>query len=147
MGGIMKNVAESDGDWPRRLSQVKALVTFCRNTTWRRHMKKFLSLDPPDGVDLGILDSFSAQIAKWRYETVSEVFRQLAVYLPLLKIVPERLFANSQEGQQIADAFSAIGDDSLHLYVASTSKEVFTCLLYTSPSPRDRTRSRMPSSA
>ena len=25
--------------------------------------------------------------------------------------------------------------------------ESFTCLLYTSPSPRDRTRSRMPSSA
>ena len=128
----MKNVAESDGDWPRRLSQVRALVTFCRNPTWRRHVKKFLSLDPPDGVDLGILDSFSAQIAKWRYETVSEVFRQLAVYLPLLKFVPERLFANSQEGQQIADAFSAIGDDSLHLYVASTSKEVFT------PAEKDR---------
>ena len=27
------------------------------------------------------------------------------------------------------------------------SKLLFTCLLYTSPSPRDRTRSRMPSSA
>ena len=27
------------------------------------------------------------------------------------------------------------------------SKQVITCLLYTSPSPRDRTRSRMPSSA
>ena len=29
----------------------------------------------------------------------------------------------------------------------SDSKIVFVCLLYTSPSPRDRTRSRMPSSA
>ena len=28
-----------------------------------------------------------------------------------------------------------------------TSGELYTCLLYTSPSPRDRTRSRMPSSA
>ena len=27
------------------------------------------------------------------------------------------------------------------------SDEIGTCLLYTSPSPRDRTRSRMPSSA
>ena len=26
-------------------------------------------------------------------------------------------------------------------------KEMYSCLLYTSPSPRDRTRSRMPSSA
>ena len=33
-------------------------------------------------------------------------------------------------------------------YVVTTSRpEVIACLLYTSPSPRDRTRSRMPSSA
>ena len=30
---------------------------------------------------------------------------------------------------------------------AGKPKRVFICLLYTSPSPRDRTRSRMPSSA
>ena len=29
----------------------------------------------------------------------------------------------------------------------ATGASVFACLLYTSPSPRDRTRSRMPSSA
>ena len=31
--------------------------------------------------------------------------------------------------------------------IASLSENLGTCLLYTSPSPRDRTRSRMPSSA
>ena len=31
--------------------------------------------------------------------------------------------------------------------VATDTIEVYVCLLYTSPSPRDRTRSRMPSSA
>ena len=31
--------------------------------------------------------------------------------------------------------------------VPATSSISLTCLLYTSPSPRDRTRSRMPSSA
>ena len=31
--------------------------------------------------------------------------------------------------------------------LASAGMHVYTCLLYTSPSPRDRTRSRMPSSA
>ena len=31
--------------------------------------------------------------------------------------------------------------------VSGPAPEVKTCLLYTSPSPRDRTRSRMPSSA
>ena len=32
-------------------------------------------------------------------------------------------------------------------FVAGFSGEQYACLLYTSPSPRDRTRSRMPSSA
>ena len=34
-----------------------------------------------------------------------------------------------------------------HILSALSGVIVFTCLLYTSPSPRDRTRSRMPSSA
>mgnify|MGYP003328083374 CR=1 FL=1 len=32
-------------------------------------------------------------------------------------------------------------------FFVRTNKQVKSCLLYTSPSPRDRTRSRMPSSA
>ena len=53
---------------------------------------------------------------------------------------------------------SCHGDDSLDVIVRRmadedisalvvTDKEGYLCLLYTSPSPRDRTRSRMPSSA
>ena len=34
-----------------------------------------------------------------------------------------------------------------HMNPEPSMKEFNTCLLYTSPSPRDRTRSRMPSSA
>ena len=37
--------------------------------------------------------------------------------------------------------------DHLQLCLKVAEKELTTCLLYTSPSPRDRTRSRMPSSA
>ena len=40
---------------------------------------------------------------------------------------------------------SAFG--SMYAMRAGTVRWVGTCLLYTSPSPRDRTRSRMPSSA
>ena len=38
-------------------------------------------------------------------------------------------------------------DDGLHRYHLDLNSFVRPCLLYTSPSPRDRTRSRMPSSA
>ena len=38
------------------------------------------------------------------------------------------------------------GESELHFSLISIVKDLI-CLLYTSPSPRDRTRSRMPSSA
>ena len=37
--------------------------------------------------------------------------------------------------------------EQLDLYDGFTTIQVGTCLLYTSPSPRDRQKSRMPSSA
>ena len=37
--------------------------------------------------------------------------------------------------------------DSWGSFFAGDDKFAYACLLYTSPSPRDRTRSRMPSSA
>ena len=40
-----------------------------------------------------------------------------------------------------------LGEAMAKRLAAEGVKVVITCLLYTSPSPRDRTRSRMPSSA
>ena len=61
------------------------------------------------------------------------------------KLVPElrQLSKNSNSkhvSQNIVIEVSGINPNNLSDYI-------FTCLLYTSPSPRDRTRSRMPSSA
>ena len=44
-------------------------------------------------------------------------------------------------------AFKARIDELLAESERMPRKQRYTCLLYTSPSPRDRTRSRMPSSA
>ena len=45
-----------------------------------------------------------------------------------------------------ADADTIVGIDN-NMRAEFFGPEASTCLLYTSPSPRDRTRSRMPSSA
>ena len=42
---------------------------------------------------------------------------------------------------------SATGDDAIAIGDSAVASGANACLLYTSPSPRDRTRSRMPSSA
>ena len=68
--------------------------------------------------------------------------------------------ANDGTGDQLRSAFDKVNDNFTELYsddagdvgsitaTAPIARDQATgCLLYTSPSPRDRTRSRMPSSA
>ena len=40
-----------------------------------------------------------------------------------------------------------LGEKTKSLLMIKTDKKPYTCLLYTSPSPRDKRQSRMPSSA
>ena len=46
-----------------------------------------------------------------------------------------------------ANVYSETGSDHMSDAVAGALARVYVCLLYTSPSPRDRQKSRMPSSA
>ena len=52
---------------------------------------------------------------------------------------------NSGSGN--SEAIALFLNDSKQAFIRHTPNTPNTCLLYTSPSPRDRTRSRMPSSA
>ena len=52
----------------------------------------------------------------------------------------------NSEGARTTPSVVAYTNDEI-LVGASARRQAITCLLYTSPSPRDRTRSRMPSSA
>ena len=93
--------------------------------------------------------------------------RQLAVELNLTRVsapifVPAKSGLNDNlNGHERPVSFDAVcGEDleivhslakwkrmALKTYGFSVHEGLYTCLLYTSPSPRDRTRSRMPSSA
>ena len=64
----------------------------------------------------------------------SEIFTIETIGLPA-----QPLYVNEDNVLTLFDASTLPADFSLQWY--------FNCLLYTSPSPRDRTRSRMPSSA
>ena len=57
---------------------------------------------------------------------------------------------SSQHVQHDADSLRKVFEkfgDVVHVSMRGKRRTASTCLLYTSPSPRDRTRSRMPSSA
>ena len=60
-------------------------------------------------------------------------------------------FKDNQKHQTLLGATgtgkSVTYDTSVYIYEKDEYGQFYPCLLYTSPSPRDRTRSRMPSSA
>ena len=62
--------------------------------------------------------------------------------------VGERVFVyQAQYGRQLGTAAEYVALDSVRAPTLPENASFEVCLLYTSPSPRDRTRSRMPSSA
>ena len=63
-----------------------------------------------------------------------------------IKLYPEiKLIYEVKDGANGLISYNGDQEDGFPLHYGNT--ELRSCLLYTSPSPRDRTRSRMPSSA
>ena len=59
----------------------------------------------------------------------------------------DTLFETCNEQVDIRPCFNGVGSWEVFDDTGTVHDTYDTCLLYTSPSPRDRTRSRMPSSA
>ena len=75
-------------------------------------------------------------------EVIRENFARPIYGLPQI----EPVFSLSHIPSKVFSGFATKSRTILKIDI-SENEGVFNCLLYTSPSPRDRTRSRMPSSA
>ena len=68
-----------------------------------------------------------------------------------LTLERDTILKRISEMQALVDEYHQTGKlnrkKALNFYENKTVRKIIDCLLYTSPSPRDRTRSRMPSSA
>ena len=64
-----------------------------------------------------------------------------------VNVVVRVLSRGTGAAEDVARRFGSAAPKRVELWETSDSSEARNCLLYTSPSPRDRTRSRMPSSA
>ena len=83
----------------------------------------------------------------WAYELYFSGFKQQV--LRGLLLIFEEYFVDSVRKTKIANYLHKKIDEPTRKdsIVATVVENIIRCLLYTSPSPRDRTRSRMPSSA
>mgnify|MGYP002682372433 CR=1 FL=1 len=64
-----------------------------------------------------------------------------------LKIILETEGYNIFDADSGEEAIKILQNNKIDLVLLDLKMKGISCLLYTSPSPRDRTRSRMPSSA
>ena len=96
-----------------------------------------------------ILDDSTSAVDTRTDSLIRQGFRE---FIPeTTKIIIAQRVASVQDADRIivmdGGHISAIGSHDELMKTSEIYREVYTCLLYTSPSPRDRQKSRMPSSA
>ena len=72
---------------------------------------------------------------------------EVAANASLAKSLSYRIYENGKALQELTTKHGVILEDTPSDYFTEYMAAAKACLLYTSPSPRDRQKSRMPSSA
>ena len=93
----------------------------------------------------GILSNVANKYLHASYSAVEQAWRTIAFTRPVsdFKAAPSHRLNVNASFDEVTTGILALGSMADESY----TNQAKTCLLYTSPSPRDRTRSRMPSSA
>ena len=74
----------------------------------------------------------------WQWIIANIVSGSLTIFLPI---------TYTQQALILAGGILILAAECMNTAIERVVDDISSCLLYTSPSPRDRTRSRMPSSA
>ena len=78
---------------------------------------------------------------------VSRLLVPLSGTLAFVSIISFQIYAEEGMVFRVLLLCTGLGISLMFLFLSPTGRNFITCLLYTSPSPRDTERSRMPSSA
>ena len=127
MGNIMKDTAEKFPHWPSTLGKMRSMCKFYKNNSYRMHIRRRLDLGLEDKATL---KHFTASFAKWRYETVFEVLRQLLDYRQISALVPRELFARAQDQEEASAFFRACKDLPFWRWASASFRKVFSSLEY-----------------
>jgi hypothetical protein len=102
-GNLMKYASKQTHRWPEILDLLRALCRFFRYEPWRKVLKEDARIKAAIPDITILLKSFTARLAKWRYETLFNVFFQLLKLRGLcegeLAVYIEVLFPRFQDGE------------------------------------------------
>ena len=111
LGNTMKEVCKRFPSYPTKLTAMRELCRFFRNETHRLHLRRVMRrLGHPDEL-CDSLKTFTAKLAKWRYETLYEVARQLLILRPFCE--------NHMQRQMLGQ----VEDESLLAHVIATCRD------------------------
>ena len=127
MGGVMKGIAEKIPQWPPSLTHMRALCKFYKNSSYRRHIRRKMDLEPE--ADRSLIH-FTAGFAKWRYETVFEVQRQLLRVRVVSQLLQPQLFARPQDQELFIQVMAACRDAPFWRFTSVSFTKIFSELEY-----------------
>ena len=96
--------------------------------------------DDPETLLHQAMDAYASAGVSWDRGAADEA-------IEALDRAYEKMTRIALEPSPAGDAVLSKEKENLRRLISRRIVEIYACLLYTSPSPRDRTRSRMPSSA
>jgi hypothetical protein len=88
-----------------------------RNDTHREHVLRKLPRDIVDNRVRKQYRSFKPSFAKWRYETIHDVFLELLIRLPTLLLIQAAWFPNPQDKEELKNFLAAIAWKELWVFV------------------------------
>ena len=117
-----------------------------------KRIKKLAIMDQ-DGANNKFLTLGNELVLTPRFNPTSQMVTYLSYFRNLPRVYLLDIETGIQEvvgdfpGMTFAPRFSPDGKKIIMSFAKDGNSDIYTCLLYTSPSPRDATLSRMPSSA
>ena len=128
-GNIMKAIAYQVAEWPTWLDKWRGLVTFWRNETYVKHVRTMLHRSGDTSVDVRTVRRLNVSFAKWRYETIAAVSRELSSVRPVCQdAVRQEWFNNMQDREFLKKFVDACADDTLWRFTTTSSAEVWSRL-------------------
>ena len=100
-----------------------------------------------ENFDVSNIEIVSTSFFVCRYHIELNRFRYIVIVMKSIPIYRYRTEIDSDISVSYRNRFRYIGNESNSIPTSMPNTNIILCLLYTSPSPRDKRQSRMPSSA